>query len=137
MKVYIITQGSYSDYRIVGVKLTREEAERVVALANDEDYYEYAEIEEYDTDDIKINTNEEIKDKYWKKYDYYTLEARDYKGIRTVYKDENKISQDRAIMGYRGEIQVTATFPHGTPTEKVEKIMRDRAAKFKAEREGL
>lgn len=28
MKVYVITQGSYSDYHIVGVKLTREEAER-------------------------------------------------------------------------------------------------------------
>ena len=136
MKVYVITQGSYSDYHIVGVKLTREEAEKVVALANDEDSYEYAEIEEYDTDDIKINTNEEIKDKYWKEYDYHTLEARDYKGRRTVYKDENKISQDRTIMGYR-KIQVTATFPHGTPTEKVEKIMRDQAAKFKAEIEGL
>lgn len=136
MKVYVITQGSYSDYHIVGVKLTREEAERVVVHANDEDYYDYAEIEEYDTDDIKIDTNEEMKDKYWKEYDYHTLEAHDYKGRRTAYKDENEISQDRTIMGYK-KIQVTATFPHGTPKEKVEKVMRDRAAKFKAEREGL
>lgn len=137
MKVYVITQGSYSDYHIVGVKLTREEAEKVVALSND-DYYDYAEIEEYDTDDIKIDTNEEIKDEYYKTYDYQTLDDSCHNAKQTVtFKDKNEVKFCPGTIIQHGAIVVTATFPHGTPTEKVEKIMRDRAAKFKAEREGL
>jgi len=139
MKVYVITQGSYSDYHIVGVKLTREEAERVVALANDEDCYDYAEIEEYDTDDIKIDTSETIKDKYWNEYDYKTLEETQMQHARTALKSENKVTFYNLLTNniVHGKIRIIATFPHGTPREKAHKIMRDRAAKFKAEREGL
>ena len=138
MKVYVITQGSYSDYHIVGVKLTREEAEKVVALANDEDSYEYAEIEEYDTDDIKIDTSETIKDRYWREHDCKTLDGT-WTRVRTTFKSENKVTLNKSFtnMERYDKILVIATFPHGTPREKAHKIMRDRAAKFKAEREGL
>lgn len=48
MKVYVITQGCYSDYHIVGVALDKEKAERIKSFF-DRDYYS-AEIEEYDTE---------------------------------------------------------------------------------------
>lgn len=50
---YVITQGSYSDYRIIGVYSTCELAERAVALlnANTDDWYgEEPQIEEYELD---------------------------------------------------------------------------------------
>ena len=47
MKVYVVTQGSYSDYHISGVAIDRETAELIKARC-----YDDPEIEEYDTDDF-------------------------------------------------------------------------------------
>ena len=47
MKVYVVTQGSYSDYHISGVAIDRETAELIKARG-----YDDPEIEEYDTDDF-------------------------------------------------------------------------------------
>lgn len=54
MKVYVVTQGAYSDYHICGVALTEEDAQ-VMAKRFDRSW-DHSEIEEYDTtiiDDIK------------------------------------------------------------------------------------
>ena len=142
MKVYVITQGSYSDYHIVGVKLTREEAEKVVTAGKNkrEEIFDYdMHIEEFDTDNITVESANEVKDMYECIFDYKTLENRN-----TDWRGDTFISINHPYLDTRyhfGEkydaIVIESTFPHGTPTEKVEKIMRDRAAKFKAEREGL
>ena len=54
MKVYVVTQGEYSEYHIVGVTLDREKAERWLELYNSEKgkYYYVAEIEEYEADEF-------------------------------------------------------------------------------------
>ena len=44
--IYVLTEGSYSDYHIVGVYSTKELAEEAQSL------YEYSQIEEYDLDNI-------------------------------------------------------------------------------------
>lgn len=142
MKVYVITQGSYSDYHIVGVKLTREEAERVVALANDERLETIGgdmQVEEFDTDNIKIESENTVKDKWECAFDYKTLECyrvywrgETFLDINHIYTDERYSSN-----GLCEHIIVNASFSKDISEEKVEKIMRDRAAKFKAEREGL
>lgn len=49
MKVYVVTQGSYSEYHICGVSLDREEAEKLAKICSESD--ELAEVEEYDTND--------------------------------------------------------------------------------------
>ena len=142
MKVYVITQGLYSDYHIVGVKLTREEAEKVVALGNDERLETIGgdmQVEEFDTDNIKIESENTVKDKWECTFDYKTLECcRAYwrgetlLNINHIYTDE-RYSSNRLCE----HIIVNASFSKDISEEKVEKIMRDRAAKFKAEREGL
>lgn len=48
MKVYVITQGSYSDYHICAVSLDKDEAERLARIYSDG--RDEAEVEEYDTE---------------------------------------------------------------------------------------
>ena len=75
MKVYVITKGTYSDYYICGVALTKERAEEICRLKTD--WYESAQIEEYDTDDIQANEYKQMwkcdraKDGTWKAKSYY------------------------------------------------------------------
>ena len=52
MKVYVITQGEYSDYGIVAVKLDKTEAETLAHAVSGKYYPAY--VEEYDTDDFQI-----------------------------------------------------------------------------------
>ena len=51
MKVYVITQGCYSDYHICAVAIDRKKAERIAKLYSS-GQYSLAEIEEFDTDDV-------------------------------------------------------------------------------------
>ena len=52
MKVYVITEGSYSDYHIVGVTLDRDKAERAAKLAVGA--CGYPDIEEWETDEVDL-----------------------------------------------------------------------------------
>ena len=49
MKVYVITQGSYSDYHICAVATDPEQAEKLARIYSDR--YDTAEVEEYDTEE--------------------------------------------------------------------------------------
>ena len=51
MKVYVVTQGAYSDYHICCVCLNRETAEERARLFDDA--FDKAEVEEYDTDEYQ------------------------------------------------------------------------------------
>lgn len=51
MKIYVITQGEYSDYHICGVAVDEERAEAIRRHYDRE--WEPAEIEEYDTEDYE------------------------------------------------------------------------------------
>lgn len=51
MKIYVIEQGEYSDYHVVGVFSTRENAERILTIINgSENHYYKAEIAEWELD---------------------------------------------------------------------------------------
>lgn len=56
MKVYIVTHGSYSDYRIDKVFLNKKKAERYVETARKG--YDEPRIEEYETHDDKDSDDE-------------------------------------------------------------------------------
>lgn len=52
-KVYVVTSGEYSDYRIVGIYSTEDKAQRVMdADRGDIDLYDEYRIEEWDIDEI-------------------------------------------------------------------------------------
>lgn len=50
MKCYIIEQGFYSDYRVVGIFSTRENAEKMLAFINSTEQWDDPEITERDFD---------------------------------------------------------------------------------------
>ena len=132
MKVYVITSGEYSDYCIRTVALSREKAEQICAMLNSEKRYycDVATIEEYDTDELQCDANEDVGLCY--------EEAFNYKTLKNIYFDEPFYSfAKREISGHGYEILIAATFPKDMPQEKARKIMKDRVAEWKAEREGL
>lgn len=136
MKVYVITSGEYSDYYINAVALTRENAEQICAMLNSpkRHYSDVATIEEYDTDEIQCGVNEDVGLCYEAKFNYKTLENI-YWGEPFYSFARNEIK--RGLLDHRYEILIAATFPKDMPQEKARKIMKDRVAKWKAEREGL
>lgn len=132
MKVYLITRGEYSDYYVVAVKLDREEAEKVCAVKNAKLLGDICMIEEYDTDDEKVDLGIEVK-KVYTFNDYYN-ELHISEPIYTI-SDMNKLE---CHSGYGKKwISGTATFQKSVTDEKAHKIIQDRVAKFKAEKEGI
>ena len=136
MKVYVITSGIYSDYGIEAVSLDKDDAERKCATLNNQRNDDFCEIEEYDTEDVKVESDKELKSRFkmivgYKNGNIYMFDGGGY----LVLNDINKIEVKR----YMGEDRIysTATLPRGTKPEKAKKIMLDRIAKFKAERTGI
>lgn len=136
MKVYVITSGEYSDYCIRTVALSREKAEQICAMLNSQkrDCSDAATIEEYDTDELQCDANEDVGLCYEAEFNYKTL-GNTYWGEPFYSFARNEIK--RELLGHGYEIQIAATFPKDMPQEKARKIMKDRVAKWKAEQEGL
>ena len=136
MKVYVITSGEYSDYCIQTVALSREKAEQICAMMNSQKRYysDAAIIEEYDTDEIQCETNEDVCLCYDAAFDYRTLENIYWcDPFYSFARNEIK----RGFASNRHHVLISATFPKDMPQEKARKIMKDRVVKWKAEREGL
>ena len=136
MKVYVITFGEYSDYCINAVALTKEKAEQICAMLNSQKRYysDAATIEEYDTDEIQCESNEDVGLRYDAAFDYRTLENVYWcDPFYSFARNEIK----RGIANHRCNILISATFPKDMLQEKVRKIMYDRVAKWKAEQECL
>lgn len=138
MKVYVITSGQYSDYQINSVALDLEDAERKCAILNDKkDRYSdmVCRIERYDTEDIKVDAKSQVKSVFWMGVDYVDSRIVYFDSGHLTFEDINEIKVKR----YPGEkrIEITATLPKDTPDDKAKKIMLDRIAKFKAERQGI
>lgn len=56
-KVYVVTEGSYSDYHIVAIFSDKNNADIHAALLNStESFYDEARVEEWDVDDVEIDT---------------------------------------------------------------------------------
>lgn len=66
MKVYVITCGEYSDYQICAVTLDKKQAELLKARYSDESDEAY--IEEYETDNYKIEADDAYKHMYMVKF---------------------------------------------------------------------
>lgn len=136
MKVYVITQGVYSEYCIRAVSLDKDEAERKCALLNrNVRCGEYCKIEEYDTDDMIVETTEEVKRRFELTVYRETMGAVWPIESRLTFENINKIQN--SVYKTDGCIDIIATLPKDTTEEQAKKIMLDRVAKFKAEKAGL
>lgn len=139
MKVYVITQGGYSDYSIRAVSLDKDDAERKCAILNrNVRNGDYCEIEEYDTDDMVVETTEEVKRKFEMSVDARTGEVTWFSGLYLTFDNDNRVYFYKKYDFVSDKrIEAVATLPSDTTEEQAKKIMLDRVAKFKAERAGL
>ena len=139
MKVYVITSGEYSDYKIDAVTLDKEEAERMVNIFSQE------RIEEYDTDDFpKILTN----DPYWNCE--YNLATRSMSG-EIIYNESIEIYQERYYYPYDleelnkvinktnidGSVYGFRMYIQAKDRDHAAKIFYDKVTEWKAEQKGI
>lgn len=120
MKIYIVTDGIYSDYHIEAVFTTRENAERYAAI------HSCSYIEEYEADAEQIQGNIDIyvihKFDVYKKGDFY---------LDTHYYSDKKITEVRkGWFSRNAEIYVSLD---KFDEEKAEKIAQDMYAQWKYE----
>lgn len=128
MRVYIITEGTYSDYHICAVCLDKEKAESLAGKFG-------GEVEEYETKDADILCK---KNPYYKTYtdiktgkilrldqksvednDYYDKYANTFEWFETVQKNGK-------------DVRCFITYVQAEEEEKAIKIARDRWAEYKA-----
>lgn len=120
-KVYIVTQGAYSDYCIDSVFSNKEQAEKRALLITDQ-YNEEAYVEEYELDEIVIQGDV---------YKYYEVTVNSYNDLyvyRTYGKqkpEEMKVRKTPWGVGY------SVTGISAEDEETAMKIAQDAVAIFK------
>lgn len=125
MKVYIVTAGDYSDYHIVAVFANQKKAELYCATHNKGDVYEPYYVEEWETEDTKIESKETPK------YVWHFNERRGEISVTQGHLTlDNKewffVVSDRELIGH-------VTVRKNMSEKMVKKIIADKIAKYKAE----
>lgn len=126
MKVYVITQGEYSDFEICAVTLDKKQAELLKARYSDE--WDEACIEEYETEEYKIEV------------------SKDYKPMWTVQFENNEMYRCLQI-GHKNHkhgyvkthyaLDIISVFVEAKDEEHARKIAKDIYAKWLAEQNNL
>lgn len=138
-KIYVVTQGCYSDYHIDKIFSTRKAAEKYCALQNaaywgveqsEMDTYAWeleCRVEEYPLDAVRIMEDETpLK----KRYVYFSENGEEHftsHGVVYAEKDNVQITQYAKDCFY-----VAAILDNDVPEEKVKKIIYDEIAWFKS-----
>ena len=123
MKVYIATEGSYSDYHIEAVFTDREQAELYSAL-------HCCKIEEYETDEYKIEGKKDDLKEMWIYEKGLNIFGDKYTSLyfdRLTFDDIEKIDVQKFP---RPKIRLTKTFDKDADKEKIEKIMYERFSQY-------
>ena len=139
-KVYIVTSGEYSDYHIDAVFTTREKAEQFCAVHNTcERYSNFYNIEEYDVDESDCTKAEVVYafhvDPSLKPSveEVYVIDARNIEKFEEkvkIWQRSGDLLQDYYALG-------RYVFLKEHNPEKAIRIVLDRIAKAKAEKEGI
>lgn len=124
MKVYIICSGEYSDKVIDFVTLDKDKAEELRKIAEYNDWYGNAWIDERETDESDEAVKRGIKYTYCVTFSHnsYTIEKLGYTECEDLFEGED------------GSIEVLVNAKN---EDEALKIAADRRAKFIAEEEGL
>ena len=121
MKIYIATDGEYSDYRIEAVFIDKEKAE--LFCATHQCY-----LETWNTCDTKIETDK-------KPLQAWSVEVIDGK-IRNIYESNLTFRETIEKVNFRYGMYLITT-QLGLTKKEATKIIADKYAKWKAERECL
>lgn len=142
MKIYVVTEGQYSDYGIRAVFLSREKAAAYIK-ANEGKYDDYF-IEEYETSDDEIETTQDFLDDTYiqvgVKLDFETG-IWGFANIRNLVVYEYSCPRVEELQNWREPephgAYVTLRVRPWDSDEKIIKIAQDAYAKYKAIKEGM
>jgi hypothetical protein len=157
-KVYVILQGDYSDVRIIGVFLNKEDADKYIHYADDDCLYDYDErpyIEEHNimsAEDLVLIKKHPDQDHILYVFDFYSLEfVEKRRALLPLYSAASRFSRDKV---YEDEYYVKVKKSNGISTHETKvkkfinvlisvdkaassdkrfKIATDRAAQLKAD----
>ena len=139
-KVYIVTSGEYSDYHIDAVFTEREKAEQYCAVNNKcGEYSDFHNIEEYDVDKANDSKTEVV-------YAFHVDPTRKPTVEEIYYLENGKIDAfKKKVKGWSRSGDILKdyysldrfVFLRENNPEKAKKIVVDRVAKAKAEKEGI
>ena len=126
MKVYVITTGEYSDYRICAVTLDKEKAEKLKKKC---DHFDYtgAQIEEYDADECEAFYDRDIYRVIFEQEGRVNTVAKSEPTSYTLSMCKEKPQYDS--IGHRLSIYVLAD-----DAEAAIKVAAERRAKYLAEK---
>lgn len=128
-KIYIVTRGTYSDYHIEALFTDYEQAELYCAVHNEDDVYDYCDIEEWALDEAIFSSPSEIFDKWYGRFDFLG-NLTDFGFDCISVKKPNRVKTWK----YRGiEHYVNVYVVRGTDEEKAKKILCDYFAQWKSE----
>lgn len=140
MKVYVVTSGEYSSYGIEAIFLTREKAELYCANHNVIEEYTWYDIEEYDTmDDSLEGADEEFCYRYYINPQYKNPYVAEPTVMRWSEAEKDRERQREWNDTRYGRFPRSQMFVYAYKPNKSQavKIVQDRYAKWKAEKEGL
>lgn len=137
MTVYIVTQGSYSDYHIEAVFTDKEQAQLYCAIHHDKSgWYDPCVIEEYETDTPKLETDKELTEEW---VGIFYVDGRTSFGKEGfALKSRNVVEFHRAALSRQMHyFRVVVYLPIDTPEDKAKKVICDFFAKYRAEQLGV
>lgn len=127
MKVYIVTEGSYSDYHIEAVFTDKGQAELYCAVHED------TKIEEYEADEYRIEGKADDLKERWIYEVGLNIFGIKYKSLYPDGLTFDDVEEIEARRFPRPIITLTKTFEKNTDEEKIQKIMLDRYAQLEYE----
>jgi hypothetical protein len=134
-KAYVVTQGAYSDYHIVGVFTTEENAKIYADRINAGQPYSSADIEEYELDEA---VNRQF---LYQTHIYISrrTETGFNKDTRLVHPDEYKFGLNtESHIGYStGRLKEPYVMAYANTVEQAEKIAHDLWAQVQANEAGI
>lgn len=138
MKIYVVTEGEYSDYRIRKVFLDKEKAEKYIEIAyRTRASLDDCTIEEYETSDDIFQAPVYVRCEYYRNersgHDYVSADDYGYSASDDVPPDSIDESYNDALFYFylREDSQAFNS------SEQLKKVARDRYAAYKARKEGI
>lgn len=128
MKIYVVTDGNYSDYHICGVATTEETANKLKDYVNRNEFSD-ARIETYETDAWEDILNVGGFYEVVRRDDGSLYVHREEYDIEECYKKRNHVKRSKWRNIY--------TYLVARDEDHAKKIASDLFAKYKAEKEGL
>ena len=118
MKVYIVTQGEYSDYHIEAVFTDKEQAKLYCAVHKPT--YDPCEISEWEADEVQLETRAKVMEKWVGRFDFQGK-------FDSVWKNGYALEQPIQVnrMAWARGFTVIVCLPEGASEEKAKKVVCD------------